>query len=137
MNMEERRDDRSHLDDEAREQRIKQLILAAVTRCSECRQQYALDDFAVIGRRDHLWMVTVICEGCQSQGFITAVVESSAQDLTGTGPPRSRRYKLSELSPEEARRFAASTPVSTTDLLDLHDFLTDFDGDFITIFGKE
>src|ERR671932_397510 len=65
--------------DEGREERIKQLILSAVTRCSECRRRYHLDDFAVIGHRDHLWMVTVVCEGCRSQGFITAIVEDPNQ----------------------------------------------------------
>ena len=72
--MEHSRDPERQTGDEAREQRIKQLILAAVGRCGECRRRYRLDDLAVIGHRDHLWMVTVICEHCHSQGFITAIV---------------------------------------------------------------
>ncbi len=126
--------------DEGREERIKQLILSAVTRCSECRRRYHLDDFAVIGHRDHLWMVTVVCEGCRSQGFITAIVEDPSQlsGETAEARPvgRRRRPQLSDLTPDEAARFAGAAPVDSLDLLDLHEFLADFDGDFKTLFGE-
>ena len=125
--------------DEGREQRIKQLILSAVTRCSECRRRYHLDDFAVIGHRDHLWMVTVICEGCRSQGFITAIVEDPAQllpDAPDARPGRRSRPALTEFTADEEARFADAAPVDSLDLLDMHEFLADFDGDFKALFGK-
>ena len=128
-------------DDDGREERIKQLILSAVTRCSECRRRYHLDDFAVIGHRDHLWMVTVVCEGCHSQGFITAIVEDPSQlsGETAEARPvgRRRRPQLSDLTPAEATRFAGAAPVDSLDLLDLHEFLADFDGDFKTLFDRK
>ena len=127
--------------EEGQEQRIKQLILSAVTRCSECRRRYHLDDFAVIGHRDHLWMVTVVCEGCHSQGFITAIVEDPEQlsGETAQARPvgRRRRPQLSDLMPDEAARFADAVPVNSLDLLDLHEFLADFDGDFKTLFDRK
>ena len=127
--------------DDGREERIKQLILSAVTRCSECRRRYHLDDFAVIGHRDHLWMVTVVCEGCHSQGFITAIVEDPEQlsGETAQARPvgRRRRPQLSDLMPDEAARFADAVPVNSLDLLDLHEFLADFDGDFKTLFDRK
>jgi hypothetical protein len=123
-------------DDEAREQRVKQLILAAVTRCSECRRRYHLEDVSIIGHRDHLWMVTVVCEACRTQGFITAVLEDSGQAVAGALPSGRVRRRLTELSAEEAARFAAAPPVSSIDVLDLHEFLDDFDGDFAGLFGR-
>ena len=125
--------------EEGQEQRIKQLILSAVTRCSECRRRYHLDDFAVIGHRDHLWMVTVVCEGCRSQGFITAIVEDPGQlsaDVSEARPGGRRRRGLSDLTPEEAGRFADVPPVDSLDLLDMHEFLADFDGDFKALFDR-
>ncbi|HET8630242.1 MAG TPA: hypothetical protein VFL91_22715 [Thermomicrobiales bacterium] len=128
--MEHSRDPERQTGDEAREQRIKQLILAAVGRCGECRRRYRLDDLAVIGHRDHLWMVTVICEHCHSQGFITAIVEDAdaARAERGRAP--------SDLTADEAGRFAATKPVDALDVLDMHDFLDDFDGDFAALFGR-
>lgn len=122
-------------ENEARERRIKQLLLSAVNRCGECRRRYDLDDFAVIGHRDHLWMVTVICEGCQSQGFITAIVDdrSDGEAISATSDERPR---LSELTPAEAARFASLPPLDSLDVLDLHEFLETFNGDFATLFQQ-
>src|SRR3954447_10120759 len=113
-------------EERAREERIKRLILAAVSRCSACRRRYELANFAVIGHRDYLWMVTVVCDRCHNQGFITAVIEG--HDLDGSG---ALRGPISELTPEDRARFAATTPVATDDLLDLHLFLDEFDGNFV------
>ena len=71
-----------------REERVKRLILSAVSRCGACRRRYQLENLAVVGHREHLWMVTVICERCHTQGFITAVIEGhdlGVQDSDG-GP---------------------------------------------------
>jgi len=114
----------------AREERIKRLILAAVSRCSACRRSYTLTDFAVIGHREHLWMVTVICADCHHQGFITAVIQGRPAPST-----KAAQTALLELSPAERARFAIATPVATDDLLDLHLFLDEFDGDFARLFG--
>lgn len=128
--------------DDAREERIKRLIHAAVTRCSACQRQYMLDDFSVIGHRDHLWMVTVICEACQNQGFITAIVEQP--ELLSDRPPRraeaspiGRQGRLTDLTLAERDRFAATQPVDIDDLLDVCAFLDDFDGDFASLFQRE
>jgi hypothetical protein len=118
-------------EERAREERIKRLILAAVSRCSACRRRYELANFAVIGHRDHLWMVTVICDRCHNQGFITAVIEG--HDLDGPG---AQRQPISELTPAERARLANTQPIATDDLLDLHLFLDEFDGDFAALFVK-
>lgn len=122
-------------EDGARERRIKQLLLSAVSRCGECRRRYNLDDFAVIGHRDHLWMVTVICEGCQSQGFITAIVDDQS-DSQAPPTPNDERPRLSELTPEEKARFTTLPPLDSLDVLDLHEFLETFNGDFAALFQQ-
>lgn len=116
----------------AREERVKRLILAAVSRCSTCQRQYTLSDFAIVGHREHLWMVSVTCDGCQHQGFVTAVIHGRSPARTKLAPPR-----LPELTADEHLRFAGATPVATDDLLDLHLFLEEFDGDFAALFGVE
>lgn len=120
--------------DEAREERVKRLILSAVSRCGACRRRYTLENVAVVGHREHLWMVTVVCGDCRAQGFITAVIEH--HDLAGPASSPLGRAPASDPTPAEAARPAAA-PVSADDLLDLHTFLDDFDGDFTAIFAGE
>lgn len=114
----------------AREERVKRLILAAVPRCSACRRPYTLADFAVIGHREHLWMVAVACDGCQHRGFIAAVIHGRTPER---GKPAQAPHR--ELTPAERAHFASTPPVATDDLLDLHLFLEEFDGDFAALFG--
>ncbi len=128
--------------DEAREERIKRLIHAAVTHCGACRRAYLLDDFSVIGHRDHLWMVTVICEGCRNQGFITAIVEQPERAADrradrGSTPPPGGPKRPTDLTPAERDRFADVPPVGVDDLLDLAAFLDDFDGDFRSLLNRD
>jgi hypothetical protein len=118
-------------DETAREERIKRLILAAVPRCGACQRSYAVTDFAVVGHREHLWMITVQCAGCQHQGFITAVVEGHGIEERHT-PQASR----AEFFTEERPSTAHPIPVTVDDLLDLHDFLDEFDGDFAGLFER-
>lgn len=121
--------ERSRADDAEREVRIKRLMLAAVSCCGTCQRQYDLDSLTVIGHREHLWMVAVACPQCDTQGVITAVIDGHNLDGTaGTHP--------AELTLAEHRRFAAAPIVAADDLLDLHAFLDDFDGDFATLFDR-
>jgi len=115
----------------AREERIKRLILAAVSRCGACQRVYAITDFAIIGHREHLWMLAVQCPGCQHQGFITAVVEGHGMEERHT--PRASR---AEFFTEETARIVPQDPVTVDDLLDLHDFLDEFNGDFAGLFAR-
>lgn len=111
-----------------REERVKRLILSAVSRCGTCRRRYHLENFAIVGHREHLWMVTVICERCHTQGFITAVIEGhdlGVQDGDG------------ELLAGEQAAAPTADPVTTDDLLDMHQFLDEFDGNFATLFARD
>lgn len=115
----------------AREERIKRLILAAVPRCGACERAYTLDDFAVIGHREHLWMLTVRCADCHHQGFITAVVEGHGIDERHT--PRASH---ADFFGEESAHTTPQEPITVDDLLDLHEFLDDFNGDFVDLFER-
>lgn len=119
------------MEENTRERHIQQLLLTAVSRCSGCHGDYSLSDFAVIGHRDYIWMVTVICKACRRQGFITAIVEDERLEQPGATPLSAPA--ISDLLPEEARE-AGAPSVSTHDVLDIHEFLRDFDGNFATLF---
>jgi hypothetical protein len=42
---------------------------------------------------------------------------------------------LTELTPEEQKKLSLATPPTSDDLMDMHSFLTDFDGNFSSLFG--
>ena len=115
----------------AREERIKRLILAAVPRCGACQHGYTVVDFSIIGHREHLWMIAVLCSACQHQGFITAVVEGH-----GVEERHAPRASRAEFFTEETARIVPQDPVTVDDLLDLHDFLDEFNGDFAGLFER-
>jgi hypothetical protein len=42
---------------------------------------------------------------------------------------------LTELTPEEQKKLSLAAPLNSDDLMDMHSFLTDFNGDFGSLFG--
>lgn len=125
--------------DGALERRLKQLIHAAVARCDACHRAYDLDDFAIVERRDHLLLVTATCAGCQTRSFITVALDLAHRrgpGLPALPPSLRRRGAPSDLTPADRARLDPSSPVTADDLLALHDFLDDFDGDFAALFGE-
>jgi hypothetical protein len=67
----------------------------------------------------------VFCPSCKSQGLVAAVdKEGKVTEV------------LTELTPEEQKKLSLATPPTSDDLMDIHSFLSDFDGDFSSLFDK-
>jgi hypothetical protein len=92
----------------------------------------------VLARRSELWMVMVSCTACQQKD--TFVVKFPLQMQ---GRRRVTSYRLSK-PPEtpdlqevrEPEPKVPSTPVSLDDVLDMHLFLKNFNGDFQRLFAE-
>lgn len=100
---------------------IKHLITNI--KCAVCRGHYEPDDIHIIDHRDELWVMAVTCGQCRTQGLIFAIIKE-------TGEPES----ITELTPEEWDKFQEMYKIDADDVLDMHKFLRDFDGDFISLF---
>jgi hypothetical protein len=97
--------------------------LMSTLKCGVCSQRYEAGNMRILGHRDDLWFLSVYCPGCHSQGLVAAVVkEGKAPEL------------ITDLTPEELKQFSREVCVGSDDLLDLHNFLRDFDGDFQRLF---
>ena len=116
-------------DDARREERLKRLLLRVVARCRSCQQPYTAESFAIVGQQERRWTVAVACAHCHTRGIITVVADRDAPAETPQALPIG-------LSRAERERFARGPAVSIDDLLDLHAFLDDFDGDFARLFGQ-
>src|SRR5579862_8252550 len=121
---------------EARERLIRQLLQKQ--RCQLCHSTYTPEESIILARRFDVWLVMASCTICQQKD--TFVIQFSS-------PVRGRRritsYRLSNPSSSSTSPRAAShshgqesLAVSFDDVLEMHKFLEDFDGDFQRLFAE-
>ena len=105
------------------EQSLKKLVSSF--RCPVCRRGFDDKQVRVAARHEQLWIVSVRCARCRNQQvFWVALKENQGETV------------LRDLSEDEMSTFAAMTPVTGDDILDIHEFLADFDGDFKQLFTR-
>ncbi|MCL5960414.1 MAG: hypothetical protein M1358_14090 [Chloroflexi bacterium] len=91
-------------------------ILSGV-RCPTCKGRYSLLKF--LGRKDDLYKVLVHCGVCDTYGIGTARIGEAATAVGETAGIRSR---------------ICAPPISADDVLEMHEFLRTFDGNFVRLF---
>jgi len=94
--------------------------------CVVCSEEYDEEDVAVMGQQEQLWMLMVSCHHCGTQGIILAMVKEDEEIEFVT-----------DLTPEELERARGLPPVTGDDVLDVYQFLRDFDGDFVRLFSED
>jgi len=87
-------------------------------KCTVCGEYFLPRHIQVLGHQDDLWFLSVFCASCHSQGLVAALVRRADEEAVAT-----------EVPPGE--------PVTADDLLDMHNFLKTFDGDFQGLFARE
>ncbi|MBI4287263.1 MAG: hypothetical protein HY671_02405 [Chloroflexi bacterium] len=100
--------------------------LVASLRCAVCGQHYHVRELKVLGRRDEMWYLNVHCTSCGSRGMMAVAFKESRGHKAAT-----------ELSSDEQKQFFDAAAISGEDILDVHDFLNGFDGDFRRIFAQK
>jgi len=103
---------------------IKRLV--ATIKCGVCGQRYEGEHVRILGHYGDLWFLSVYCSACHSQGLVAAVIrEGQLPEL------------ITDLTEEEYDKFREMDVVSEDDLLDIHNFLKEFDGDFSRFFSMK
>ena len=119
------------------EKQIKRIVLRRMERCSVCHRGFAPDDIHVISRKPDLWMMVVECDECHARNFVAAVLND--------GDPSEAQLALRRLSesgledgtaPIKPEAGPVGEPVTAVDVLDMHEFLSSFDGDFARLFNQ-
>lgn len=105
------------------ERLIKRLI--ATIKCATCGQHYHEDQIEIVERNDDVWFLNVFCSCCQVKSMVAAVIKTEKEagavnDLTGA----------------EVARFQRIDGVDGDDILDMRQFLKNFDGDFSSLFQE-
>ena len=102
---------------------IKRLI--ASIKCGSCGQNYQEDNISVIEHSEELWFLRVFCSSCHVKSMVAAIIreEEKAEVIT-------------DLTKAELAKFKGVDRVRVDDMLDMRNFLRDFDGDFPRLFRK-
>ena len=106
------------------ERLIKRLI--ATVKCSICGKSYEIDNIEVLGHQDETWFLNIFCPTCDKKAFVTAIIQKEkAQDI------------ISDLAATRGRITPATdNTISSDDIVELHNFLEDFNGDFLKLFSQ-
>ncbi len=104
------------------ERLIKKLMTSM--KCEECGQNYEAYNVDVLGHREDMWFLRVHCATCHTQCLVAAVVreEKASQEVN-------------DLTDAEVDEGQLET-IKVDDVLDMHNFLIDFDGDFSQLFNQ-
>ena len=97
----------------------------ATMKCGVCGQRYEASDVNILGHRDDLWFLGVFCTHCRSRGLVAAMIKEGKNAEV-----------ISDLSEEEYARFLEGEEVRADDILDIHEFLKGFNGDFSKLFSE-
>ncbi len=101
---------------------IKKLL--SNMKCGVCGQLYEPININVLGHREDLWFLSVSCPSCKSQGLVAAVIREGKLPEV-----------ITDLTETEQGRFSAG--VDADDIMDMHIFLKEFDGDFSSLLSEK
>ena len=123
------------------EVQIKRIVLNRMERCGVCHKGFGPDDIHVISRKPDLWTMLVECDECHARNFVAAVLND--------GDPEEAQLALRRLSESALKDVEAvhepaiisegppgGEPVTAGDVVDMHQFLHDFEGDFRSLFRR-
>ena len=102
---------------------IKRLMTSV--KCGVCGQHYGADNISVLSHQEELWFLRVSCSACQTQCLVAAIVKQGKMPKIVTD--------LTETELENLRNVGA--PIAD-DILDMHNFLKGFNGDFSRRFNQ-
>lgn len=107
-----------------REHFIRKLLSSV--KCSSCGKQFRTNDINVIKHQDDTWFLNIYCASCGKHSLVVAIIKKDKPTEI-----------VSNVSNSESPEYGHITGVSVDDMLDIHNFLKDFDGDFTGLFSEK
>ena len=106
----------------SQERLFRQLL--STHRCTNCRHRFDRDRFNVVARHEKLWVVSARCSSCRASQMFWVSLRNGIQ------------LAPEEVSPLEREHFEALPELTSDDVLEMHEFLNEFDGDFRSLFAR-
>ncbi len=99
--------------------------IAARVPCAVCGHHFGMSDIHVLGQRENVWAMRVNCRECRTQALVLVQVNS------GTAHPIQ-----TDLAPSEWNRFKDKPPISVDDVIQAHQYIQSYTGDFSEIMDE-
>ncbi len=106
------------------EERLIKRLMTSI-KCSSCGQHYEVYNIDILGHSEDMWFLKARCSTCDTQCLVAATIKESRVSEVVT-----------DLSEAELDTLADSDAVAVDDVLNMHNFLKDFDGNFSRLFGQ-
>lgn len=120
------------------EGQIKHIVLKRMNRCVVCHREFNTDDIHVLSRKSDIWTMLVECDDCHARNFVAAVLNDGDPQEAQLALRRLTADALTAIDEEEDAVTPEAPPsgerVTAGDVVDIHEFLNGFDGDFIRLF---
>ncbi len=97
--------------------------MVASIACKSCGKRYQPQSVELLGNRDGVWFIRVVCSSCHVTVYIAAIIRDD------------RPQFFTDLTEDDMKRFKDMEPVSSEDLMSVRAFLEDFSGDFQDLFN--
>lgn len=94
-------------------------------KCSSCGQTYLSRNIRILGHHHDLWFLSAFCPACHTQYLVAASVEGGKLPV------------VTDLTEAELSRFRHATTLTADDVLDMHCFLRQYEGDLARLLGRE
>jgi len=106
------------------EEKVLKKLIASI-KCSSCGQRYEVYNIDILGHNEGLWFLRTHCASCHTHCLVAAIIEKyeMPEDIT-------------DFTEAELEKFVTVDVVGADDVLNMHSFLKDFDGDFSCLFGQ-
>ena len=100
--------------------------LVATIKCSVCGQFYQSDNVRVLGHDDDIWFVSAYCPKCESQALVAAVMKQGIF-----------AEEVADFTEDEFDKFSEAEDITADDVLDIHYFLEEYEGDVASLLAAE
>ena len=102
---------------------IKKFI--ASMKCGSCGKHYEEAHVEVIEHSKHLWFLRVFCPSCHTRCLVAAILREDK-----------KAEVVTDLTEAELDKFRKMEEVGGDDMLDMRNFLKDFNGDIPRLFRE-
>ncbi|OGO23904.1 MAG: hypothetical protein A2144_05385 [Chloroflexi bacterium RBG_16_50_9] len=103
------------------EENLLRKLIASV-KCEACGQHYKEGHIDIIEHKGELWFLKVFCPSCHTRCLVAAIIREERAEI------------ITDLTEAELLKFKDTDGIKADDLLEMHRFLKDFDGDFPRLF---
>jgi len=91
--------------------------------CAICQNRYEEDDIHFIDHHDDIWIMSIVCKQCHTRGQVFALIKEHDDETT-----------MAELTLDEWAKFQEMPQIDSNEVLDMHQLLKNFEGDFGELF---